>query len=128
VYSSSTSFALPYRIVQQQFKRMEEMGLVPQTPPEVRMKKAAAAAGAGAAGAGLDASARALPLPPQLRTLRADPELMKTTEISKNLWNSCNPAYTLRDPARLKSTMKSDFVIDQEELQYMKEQGLFDKK
>lgn len=41
-------------------------------------------------------------VPTALQALMDDPELVKTTELSKNLWGTCNPGYMLRDPKKMK--------------------------
>src|SRR3569833_2132638 len=54
-------------------------------------------------------------VPIHVQTTRLDPEQSMATTISKNLWPS-NPGYIIRDGQKLVSTMKRDFIWDEEEV------------
>ena len=70
------------------------------------------------------------PTPPPTITLpELDPEKAMAFELSRSLWRSCNPGYSIvAGPGNSVSTMKDDFAINQEELEFMKSQGAYDKK
>eukprot|EP00195_Chlamydomonas_chlamydogama_P006944 CAMPEP_0202890078 /NCGR_PEP_ID=MMETSP1392-20130828/594_1 /ASSEMBLY_ACC=CAM_ASM_000868 /TAXON_ID=225041 /ORGANISM="Chlamydomonas chlamydogama, Strain SAG 11-48b" /LENGTH=146 /DNA_ID=CAMNT_0049573569 /DNA_START=207 /DNA_END=650 /DNA_ORIENTATION=+ len=65
-------------------------------------------------------------VPEHIQTLRTDPEQSLSLTISKNMWTS-NPGYIVRDGARMTSTSKQDFVYDEEEVEFMKQQGYLNK-
>lgn len=101
------------RIQRQYFKEQEAAGRiipVPPTPPQVHKSL-------------LETQG----VPEYVTTLYQDPEQRMASTISKNIWKS-NPGYIQRDGLHQTSAMKQDFVWDQEEIDFMKEQGLLDKK
>ena len=95
---------------------MEEQGLIPESFMQPETAKLSTTAAAREKARGGDpacprhqARHQACPSPPQqvpipgaLKTLEQDPALYQTTELSRLLWLSSNPAYTLRDPKKLK--------------------------
>lgn len=65
--------------------------------------------------------------PEFLRTIADDPELSTGAMLSRSQWIS-NPGWIPRDGVRQASSFKKDFTWDMEELEYMKAQGMLDKK
>ncbi|KAL3142284.1 hypothetical protein ABBQ38_002627 [Trebouxia sp. C0009 RCD-2024] len=68
-----------------------------------------------------------VPEPALMSTVHGDPEAFMTLNLSRNLNQGANPAYQLRDGFQTQSCMKADFNWDQEEIDFMKSQGLLDK-
>ena len=69
------------------------------------------------------------PTPPTITLPELDPEKAMAFELSRSLWRSCNPGYSIvAGLGNSVSTMKDDFAINQEELEFMKSQGAYDKK
>ena len=56
-----------------------------------------------------------------------DAESALTTTISKSIYQTSNPGYIVRDGSKLAGTTHKDYVYDEEEIAFMKEQGFFDK-
>lgn len=101
------------KLQRQYFKEQEAAGrIVPKAPTPPPPKKTLA---------------ETVGIPEHLGTLRQDPEQSMHLSISKNMWTS-NPGYIVRDGPHMASTMKQDYVWDQEEIEMMKEQGYLDKK
>ncbi|KIY97029.1 flagellar associated protein [Monoraphidium neglectum] len=65
-------------------------------------------------------------LPAFTRAAKRDPELVMGTTMSKSIW-TCNPGYVLRDGARMASTTHSDYVWDDEAVEFLKQTGAFDR-
>ena len=51
-----------------------------------------------------------------MSTVQGDPEAFMTLNLSRNLGQSMNPGYQLRDGFEQESCMKSDFIWDQDEV------------
>jgi len=66
-------------------------------------------------------------VPAHLEAIRADPDAMTQLALSRSQWSSCNPGYIVRDGGALTSTMKTDFVWDEDEIEFMKAARLLDK-
>ena len=66
-------------------------------------------------------------LPDHVATLALDPAQTLANTISKSMWTS-NPGYIVRDGPRLSSVGQSDYVWDEEAIQYLKGQGMYDKE
>lgn len=56
----------------------------------------------------------------------ADPVESMTLATSKSMWTS-NPGYIVRDGSKLASVSQQDFVYNQEEIEFMKQQGYLNK-
>ena len=54
-------------------------------------------------------------VPKYVNMIRDDPEQNAALTISRNMWVS-NPGYIVRDAFKLSSTMKQDYVWDEEEV------------
>mmetsp|Transcript_14921 Transcript_14921/g.41926 ORF Transcript_14921/g.41926 Transcript_14921/m.41926 type:complete len:159 (+) Transcript_14921:161-637(+) len=95
------------------FKRLDEEGKLP--PPLTP----------------LDNSKRLGPLdtikqPEYVTRMLEDPEQKILTRMSASIWMS-NPGYLVRDGINTVSVAKSDYVWDQEEIDFMKASGELDK-
>lgn len=55
-------------------------------------------------------------IPEHVQTLRSDPESAMNLSISKHMYSASAPGYIVRDGPRLASTMKKDYVWDEEEV------------
>lgn len=56
--------------------------------------------------------------PRLMSTVQGDPDAFMTLNLSRNLGQSMNPGYQLRDGFQQESCMKSDFIWDQDEVCY----------
>lgn len=63
--------------------------------------------------------AEPVPEPRLMATVQGDPEAFMTLNLSRNLCQSMNPGYQLRDGFQQESCMKSDFIWDQDEVCYL---------
>lgn len=99
-----------------QYQRLEDEGKIPkyepQTPPDDER---------------LPSARETMEDPEFLTALKQDPEQAFATTLSKSMWSKVCPGYMVRDGPRLASAMQSDYIWDEEEIAYMKEQGEFDK-
>lgn len=63
--------------------------------------------------------AEPVPEPRLVATVQGDAEAFMTLNLSRNLCQSMNPGYQLRDGFQQESCMKSDFIWDQDEVCYL---------
>eukprot|EP00892_Ulva_mutabilis_P005848 jgi/Ulvmu1/3635/UM017_0047.1 len=66
-------------------------------------------------------------LPEHLAPMRKDPETAIALTFSRQLWGNAVPGYVVRDPTKTISQSKADFIWDEDEIDYMKQQRLLDK-
>ncbi|CAG9462068.1 unnamed protein product [Pedinophyceae sp. YPF-701] len=115
------------KITQEHMRRQQEAGKVPATPElEARLATATASL-SPKKNLGGDVLAKEPEIPAALRTLKENPELGVMSELSVSMWKGCNSAYCFRDPAEMRSVAKDDYKWDEEEIAFMKEEGLLDK-
>ncbi|KAK9810013.1 hypothetical protein WJX72_003338 [[Myrmecia] bisecta] len=101
-----------FKILGNYLKQQEEAGLIhprPPTPPRPR-------------------ETGPIGTPELIATMASNPNEAMNLNLSRNLWVSANPGYTFRDAAQLTSVMKTDYVWDEEEIDFMKAQGDLDKR
>jgi hypothetical protein len=105
---------LPHtRIQREYFKQQEAAGKLSLAPPSPKKMAKSLVDTVG--------------IPPHVTQIMSDAESALCNTISKSIYQTSNPGYIVRDGSKMAGTTHKDYVYDEEEVAWMKEQGFFDK-
>mmetsp|Transcript_31218 Transcript_31218/g.80125 ORF Transcript_31218/g.80125 Transcript_31218/m.80125 type:complete len:160 (-) Transcript_31218:22-501(-) len=99
-----------HNIMKSHFRKLEQEGKMPKplTPPSMEQTMS---------------ELESTQMPQFLTTLMDDPEQKMLARMSSSMYAGSNPGYLLRDGVKTVSIAKKDYVWDQEEVDFMREQG-----
>ena len=96
------------RIQREYFKQQEASGKLTLSPPSPKKLGKSLVDQVG--------------IPSHVTQVMSDAESALTTTISKSIYQTSNPGYIVRDGSKLAGTTHKDYVYDEEEIAYMKDQ------